>query len=394
MTETKKPATQSVTAGRNPAWTGPIVNPAVWRASTILYDDVAALKQGQKQNADGNFFYGRRGTPTQWALSDALTEMEPGAAGTMLYPSGVAAVTGALLSVARPGDTVLMLDSAYDPTRSFCDGFLKDFGVDTVYYDPLIGGDIVSLFTAKTRAIFMESPGSHSFEVQDVPAITAAAKTRGITTIIDNTWATPLFFSAMAHGVDMSVIAGTKYIVGHSDAMIGSVTANAGHYPAVRKTAQGLGAHVGADDAWLALRGLRTLHVRLQQHQASALKIAHWLKEQPQIASVLHPALPDCPGHSLWKRDFLGSTGLFSVTLKGGTEQARDAVIDALHHFGIGYSWGGFESLAVPSDPAKWRTVTTWNAAGPGIRLQIGLEDAEDLIADLAQALADYPFQD
>ncbi len=385
-----KQATQVVTGGRRAAWTGPIVNPAVWRASTILYDDVAALKKGSNSNADGNFFYGRRGTPTQWALAEALTEMEPGAAGTMLYPSGVAAVTGALLSVLRPGDELLMLDSAYDPTRSFCDGFLKDFGVTTTYYDPLIGGGIDRILTDKTRAVFMESPGSHSFEVQDVPAIVAAARARGIVTLIDNTWATPMFFSAMANGVDLSIIAGTKYIVGHSDAMIGSVTANAAHFPALRRTAQALGAHVGPDDAWLALRGLRTLHVRLQQHQASALKIAHWLKDHPKVARVLHPALPDCPGHALWKRDFSGSTGLFSITLNGGTEAARDAVIDALHHFGIGYSWGGFESLAVPSDPAKWRTATQWKAAGPGIRLQIGLEDADDLIADLEQALALY----
>jgi cysteine-S-conjugate beta-lyase len=383
----KKPATQAVTGGRRPEWTGPIVNPAVWRASTILYDDVASLKRGGSSNSDGAFFYGRRGTPTQWALAEALTEMEPGAEGTILYSSGVAAVTGALLSVLKPGDTVLMLDSAYDPTRNFCDGFLKDFGVTTTYYDPMIGGDIAALMTAQTRAVFMESPGSHSFEVQDVPAIVAAAKARGVATIIDNTWATPLYFSAIAHGVDLSVIAGTKYIVGHSDAMIGSVTANAAYYSKLRKTAQALGAHVGPDDAWLALRGLRTLPVRLQQHQASALKIAHWLKARPEISRVLHPALPDCPGHALWKRDFRGSTGLFSIILNGGTEAARDAVIDALHYFGIGYSWGGFESLAIPSDPGKWRSATKWEAAGPGIRLQIGLEDPDDLIADLTQAL-------
>ena len=382
-----KPATQVVQGGRRPEWTGPIVNPAVWRASTILYDDVASLKAGSLTNADGEFFYGRRGTPTQWALSEALTELEPGAAGTVLYSSGVAAVTGALLSVLKPGDELLMVDSTYDPTRSFCDGFLHDFGVKTIYYDPMIGGGIVNLITSKTRAIFMESPGSHTFEVQDVPAIVAVAKARGIVTLIDNTWATPLYFSALAHGVDLSIVACTKYIVGHSDAMIGSVTANAATYPKLRKTAQTLGHHVGADDAWLALRGLRTLHVRLKQHEASALTIARWLLEQDEVATVLHPALPECPGHDLWARDFSGSTGLFSFTFKGGTEAARAAFIDGLDHFGIGYSWGGFESLAVPSDPARIRTAVPWEADGPGVRLQIGLEDEGDLIADLAAGL-------
>jgi cysteine-S-conjugate beta-lyase len=382
-----KPATQLVQGGRRPEWTGKIVNPAVWRASTILYDDVASLKAGNASNADGQFFYGRRGTPTQWALAEALTEMEAGAEGTMLYSSGVAAVTGALLSVLRPGDELLMVDSSYDPTRSFCDGFLSDFGVRTVYYDPMIGGAIDALVTDRTRAIFLESPGSHTFEVQDVPAIVAVAKARRLVTLIDNTWATPLYFKSIEHGIDLSIIACTKYIVGHSDAMIGSVTANAAYYPALRKTVQSLGHHVGADDAWLALRGLRTLHVRMKQHQESALKIAHWLKAQPQVARVLHPALPECPGHAFWKRDFTGASGLFSFILNGGSEVARAALIDGLQHFGIGYSWGGYESLAVPSDPARIRTAVPWHAEGPGVRLQIGLEDADDLIADLAEGL-------
>jgi cysteine-S-conjugate beta-lyase len=387
VTKKKSPATQVVQAGRRPEWTGAIVNPPVWRASTILYDDVAALKAGQKTNADGNFFYGRRGTPTQWSLADALTEMEPGAAGTMLYSSGVAAVTGALFSCLKPGDELLMVDSVYDPTRNFCDGFLKRFGVTTRYYDPVIGADIAALISDRTGAIFMESPGSHSFEVQDVPAIVAVASARKITTLIDNTWATPLFFSAMAHGVDLSVIACTKYIVGHSDVMLGSVTANAATYPALRKTAQMLGHQVGADDAWLAARGLRTLHVRMQQHQASAIRIATWLKAQPEVARVLHPALPDCPGHDLWLRDFTGSSGLFSFILNGGDANASAALIDGLDHFGIGYSWGGYESLAVPSDPTPYRSAVPWPAQGPGIRLQIGLEDPEDLIADLSAGL-------
>jgi cysteine-S-conjugate beta-lyase len=380
-------ATQAVQGGRRPEWTTGIVNPPVWRASTILYDDVAALRAGTKSNADGKLFYGRRGTPTQWSLADALTEMEPGAAGTMLYSSGVAALTTALLSVLRPGDQLLMTDSAYDPTRIFCDRLLKAFGIETLYYDPLIGGGIETLISERTRAIYMESPGSLTFEVQDVPAIVAVAKARGIVTLIDNTWATPLFLKTVALGVDLSIMACTKYIVGHSDTMIGSVTANAAHWQALRFTTQELGHHVGPDDAWLAARGLRTLDVRMQRHQASALEIAHWLRNQPEVAQVLHPALPDCPGHSLWQRDFGGSSGLFSFVLDGGDDVARAALIDGLAHFGIGYSWGGFESLAIPADPASIRTATRWHAEGPLVRLQIGLEDPADLIDDLAAGL-------
>ena len=384
---TTRPATQAVQGGRRAEWTQGIVNPPVWRASTILYDDVAALRAGVKSNADGKLFYGRRGTPTQWSLADALTEMEPGAAGTMLYSSGVAALTTALLSLLRPGDQLLMTDSAYDPTRIFCDGLLQRFGVETIYYDPLIGGAIEALITPHTRAIFMESPGSLTFEVQDVPAIVAVAKAHGITTLIDNTWATPLFLKTMALGVDLSIMACTKYIVGHSDAMIGSVTANAAHWQALRLSTQQLGHHVGPDDAWLAARGLRTLDVRMQRHQASALEIAHWLRDRPEVARVLHPALPDCPGHAVWQRDFTGSSGLFSFILDGGGEAARAALIDGLEHFGIGYSWGGFESLAIPADPASIRTATQWHAGGPLVRLQIGLEDPADLIEDLAAGL-------
>ena len=386
----KRPATQVVQGGRRDEWTQAIVNPPVWRASTTLYANVAALYAGVKSNEDGKLFYGRRGTPTQWSLAEALTEMEPGAAGTMLYSSGVAALTSALLSVLRPGDQLLMPDSAYDPTRIFCDRFLKNFGVETIYYDPLIGGGIDALITSKTRAIFMESPGSLTFEIQDVPAIVAVAKARGITTLIDNSWATPLFLKTMALGVDLSIMACTKYIVGHSDAMIGSVTANTDHFAALRFTSQELGHHVGPDDAWLAARGLRTLDVRMQRHQESALIIAHWLRDQPEVAQVLHPALPDCPGHSHWQRDFSGSSGLFSFILNGGDDTACAALIDGLEHFGIGYSWGGFESLALPVAPSKIRTATSWSAPGPLIRLQIGLEDSADLIADLAAGLARF----
>ncbi|MBK8628979.1 MAG: cystathionine beta-lyase [Sphingomonadales bacterium] len=387
MSTDKKPATRVTTAGRRPEWTGPVVNTPVWRASTILYDSVADLRQGPKSNADGHWFYGRRGTPTQWALAEALTELEPEAAGTMLYPSGVAAVAGALMSVLKPGDHLLMVDSAYDPSRSMCTGLLADWGVETTFYDPLIGAGIAALIQPNTRTIFMEAPGSLTFEVQDVPAIVAAAKARGVTTLIDNTWATSLFFQPLSLGVDLSIVALTKYVVGHSDGMAGAVTANAATYPALRDTAQRLGQYLSPDDAWLALRGLRTMEVRLRQHQASALEIARWLEDQPEVARVLHPALPSCPGHENWTRDFTGSSGLFSFILNGGKEAARATLIDGLEHFGIGYSWGGFESLALPVDPAQYRTATRWQAEGPVVRLQIGLEDVADLIADLRAGL-------
>ena len=388
-----RPATQVVRGGRRDEWTSGIVNPALWRASTILYPDVAALTKGTATNEDGKLFYGRRGTPTQWSLAEALTEMEPGAAGTMLFSSGVAAVTTALLSILKPGDHLLMTDSAYDPTRIFCDGFLADWGVSTTYYDPLVGGDIAGLCTDRTRAIFLESPGSLTFEVQDIPAIVAVAKVRGIITMADNTWATSLFLKPLSLGVDMSILACTKYIVGHSDVMIGSVSANDACWPALRKTAQALGQYVSPDDAWLASRGLRTLDVRMQRHQESALKIALWLDAQPEVARVLHPALPSCPGHALWQRDFEGSAGLFTFILNGGDDVARAALIDGLDLFGIGYSWGGFESLAIPANPARIRTATSWRAEGPAVRLQIGLEDVDDLIADLALGLARFARQ-
>ena len=378
------PATTVVQAGRRPEWTGPIVNTPVHRASTILYDDCAHLARGVAGNTDGDWFYGRRGTPTQWSLADALTALEPGAAGTMLYPSGVAAIASALLGLLAPGDELLMVDSVYDPTRRLCDVYLAGRGIATTYYDPLIGGGIDALIGARTRAIFMESPGSLTFEVQDVPAIAAVARACGVTTLIDNTWATPLYFPALSHGVDLSILACTKYIVGHSDVMLGSVTATPATWPTLRETAQILGQHVSPDDAYLAARGLRTLDVRLARHRDSGLKIARWLAEQPGVARVLHPAFG--PQRALFERDFAGSTGLFGFTLTTPGPQAAARVIDALRHFGIGYSWGGFESLALPVEPSRCRTARPWDG-GTVIRLQIGLEDPRDLMDDLAQAL-------
>lgn len=394
--DTRRPSTKVVQAGRKAEWTGMpgqpggIVNPPVWRASTILYDDVAHLRAALS-NTHERLFYGRKGTPTAWSLADALTSLEPGAHATALFPSGVAAIACALMGVLRPGDELLMVDSAYDPTRAFCEKVLKPFGVETIYYDPTIGAGIADLCTERTRAIFLESPGSLTFEVQDVPAIVSVAKARDIVTMMDNTWATSLYFQPLQHGVDMAILACTKYIVGHSDVMIGSVTANAATWEMVRSSAQLFGQMTSPDDAWLASRGLRTLGVRLAQHQANALAVAQWLSEQPDVAQVLHPALPGCPGHDLWKRDFTGSSGLFTFVLAGGTDakaaKARAALIDGLVHFGIGYSWGGFESLALPVDPHRYRSATQWKADGLAIRLNIGLEDPADLIADLQAGL-------
>jgi cystathionine beta-lyase len=313
--------------------------------------------------------------------------MEPEAAGTMLFPSGVAAVVTALLSILKPGDELLMVDSAYGPTRAFCEGFLKEFGVATRYYDPLIGQDIAALCSEKTRAIFLESPGSLTFEVQDIPAIVAVAKGRGIATLIDNTWATPLLLPALGLGVDISIIACTKYIVGHSDAMLGSVTANAAHWPALRRRALGLGQMASPDDAWLGARGLRTLDIRLTRQGESSVEIARWLESRPEVRRVLHPALPSCPGHDVFVRDFRGPAGLFSIELAEPSDKARTAFIDALALFGIGYSWGGYESLALPVDPGRLRTAAAWKDRGPLVRFNIGLEDRADLIADIDQAL-------
>ena len=390
MSDKEKPATKIVSAGRRKEWTQGIVNPPVWRASTILYDDVAALRANNKADTHHTLFYGRRGTPTQWSLADALTELEPGAEATLLYPSGVAAMSSVLLALLSPGDHLLIPDSAYDPTRNFAGGMLRRMGVATTFYDPLLGTGIAGLCQENTRVILMESPGSLTFEVQDIPAIVEVAKGRGIATILDNTWATPLLLPAIAMGIDYSMLACTKYVVGHSDVMLGSVTVAQGKYDALRNATYQLGQMASPDDAWLAARGLRTMAVRLAQHGRAALQIAQWLKTRPEVARVLHPALPECPGHEFFVRDFAGASGLFSFVLQGGDEAERAALIDGLAHFGIGYSWGGYESLAIPADPHKIRTATKWEAEGPVVRLQIGLEDPDDLIADLEAGLARF----
>ncbi len=379
----RRDATRVVTAGRRDEWTQGIVNTPVWRASTILYDSVADMRAAVK-DTHHRLFYGRRGTPTQWALADALNELEPGAEGTFLYGSGVAAIAAALLSVLSSGDELLMIDTAYDPTRSMATSLLARMGITTRFFDPMIGAGIADMIGDKTRAIMLESPGSLTFEVPDLPAIIAAAKARGVATLLDNTWATPLLFPAIEKGIDLTILACTKYIVGHSDAMLGSVTAGPGYFAALRDTSFQLGQIASPDDCWLGSRGLRTMAVRLAQHDRSARQIAAWLSTRPEVAAVLHPAFPDCPGHAHFLRDFKGASGLFAFVFAGGDDAARSAFIDGLELFGIGFSWGGFESLAVPVNPERYRSVTTRADAGPVVRLQIGLEDADDLIADLA----------
>jgi len=385
----KRPDTRLIHGGRRREWRGQLVSPPVHRGSTILFDTMSDLRA--RRPGFGSYYYGLHGTPTQWALAEALTELEPGAAGTVLTSSGLAAVTNALLAVLSSGDELLVVDSAYGPTRGFCDSLLARLGISVRYYDPLTGAeDLAALAGEKTRAILLESPGSLTFEVQDVPAICAMASRRGIVTLLDNTWATPLLFPAMRAGVDISILALTKHVGGHSDLLLGAITANERWFGKVQRTVFGLGDAVSPDDAWLASRGLRTLSLRLRRHEESGLAVARWLGDHPRIARLLHPAFEGCPGHELWKRDFAGSSGLFAFVLKGGEGKDRDSLLDRLDLFGLGYSWGGFESLAVPADLAPGRQFAP-RLEGPAVRLHIGLENPDDLIADLDKALAGYP---
>ncbi|MDQ0468331.1 cystathionine beta-lyase [Labrys wisconsinensis] len=373
--------TRLVVGGRDPAAQHGFVNPPVYHGSTVLAPTVKDLI-GRTQK----YVYGRRGTPTSEALEEALAAVE-GAAGVVLCPSGLSAVTTALLSCLSAGDHLLMTDSAYGPTRHACDAVLGRFGIETTYYDPRIGGDIAGLMRPNTRAVYLESPGSLTFEVQDVPAIAAAAHARGATVLLDNTWATPLFFKAHAHGVDLAIQAGTKYIVGHSDAMFGTISAAASAWPRLKAFHGDTGLCAGPDDIYLAMRGLRSMGVRLRQHQESGLAVARWLAARSEVQRVLHPALPGDPGHALWQRDFTGASGLFALVLTPAPEAAVEAFLDGLKLFGLGYSWGGFESLAIPFDASPYRTASAWNPGGPCVRLHIGLEDVADLIRDLEEGL-------
>ncbi len=385
-----KPATRLVHGGRRKEWTGAVVNPPVWRASTHLYETDAERQAAGGNNADGQFFYGRRGAPTQWALAEALTQMEPGAYGTVLYPSGVAAIAGCMFAVLKPGDRLLMGDNAYDPTRSMATGLLTRMGVETTFFDPRDLDAYRALFAkGGVKAVWLESPGSLTFEVCDIPQLAAIAREHGAVSMVDNTWASPLGFAGLSHGCDIVMMSLSKHVGGHSDLMMGSASAGKRWYTALRRTSHELGQVVSPDDAALAARGLRTMGVRLEAQTRSVLKVAEWLDAQPQVAQVFCPLLPSDPGHALWTRDFTGGCGLFSFVLASDDAGASARVADALALFGIGYSWGGFESLALPITPHTYRTVMPDPCAGrPALRLSIGLEDTGDLIADLAQALA------
>jgi cysteine-S-conjugate beta-lyase len=377
-----KPATQVVHGNRDPAASSGFVNPPVYRGSTVLFPTLDKIT-----TRDQPFTYGRRGTPTTVELESAIAALEGGAR-TILTASGYQAVTTAILAFAEAGNNILMTDSVYQPTRTFCDRMLAKLGVTTTYYDPAIGAGIADLIADNTVLIFTESPGSLTFEVQDIPAIAAVARARSLWLLMDNTWASPLYFKPFTHGADVSIQALTKYVVGHSDALLGSVTANeraTRHLLAAKET---LGVCPGSEETWLALRGLRTLDVRLARHHASALEIAGWLAAHPAVARVMHPALPGDRGHALWQRDFLGASGLFSIVLNPVSRTALAAMLDGLRLFGMGYSWGGYESLIIPFDPVAYRTATRWPACGPALRLHIGLEDPGDLKADLAAGFA------
>ncbi|HXO71440.1 MAG TPA: cystathionine beta-lyase [Bradyrhizobium sp.] len=375
-----------VTSGRDTRAQKGFVNPPVVHGSTVLYPTAEDLHAHR-----GEFQYGRYGTPTTRALQDALIALEgPNCAGVGLAPSGLAAISTTLLAVLKAGDHLLACDNSYRPTRNFCNGVLARYGVETTYYDPMIGAGIAGLFKPNTRAVVVEAPGSQSFEMPDIPAIAAVAHDKGALVIDDNTWATPLYHRSLDQGVDISMQAATKYIGGHSDIMFGTISANAKAWPKIAETIKLLGVCAGPDDVFLALRGLRTLSVRLEQHYRSGLDMARWLAARPEVAKVLHPGLESHPGHAIWKRDFTGASGLFSIVLKPAPQQAVDALLDTVKLFGMGFSWGGFESLVIPFNCADYRTATKWSPGGPTLRLHIGLEHVDDLKADLERGFAAF----
>jgi len=381
-----RPATEVAHLGRDPRRFLGAVNTPVWRASTILFRNVAELEAASRGQFPG-LSYGLHGLPTIAALQDALAALEGGHA-ALVVPSGLTATTFPLLALARPGDHVLVTDAVYGPTRRFCDNHLRRLGVDVGYYDPLLGAGIARELRSNTTIVFAESPGSLTFEVQDVPAIVTAAHAHGARVILDNTWATPLGFRAFDHGVDVAVQAATKYIGGHSDVLLGAVVANEPTFGALHRLWTDMGITASSDDCFLALRGLRTLAVRLARHQANALAVAAWLQAQPEVREVLYPALPGAPGHALWKRDFLAASGLFGVVLHPVDAVRIARMLDGLRLFGLGWSWGGFESLVIPTWPERSRTVTTWDPSAPTLRFAIGLEDPQDLIEDLDEGFA------
>ena len=374
------------TAGRDPEANFGIVNPPVYHASTITHATVAAMREARERRFEPRIYtYGRHGTPTHSALEEAVAAVEGGERAVCLG-SGLAAINAAILAFVETGDRILMADNVYSPARRFCDSFLGRFGVETTYFDPAIGGGIADLIDERTRIVYVESPGSLTFEMTDIPAVAAPAHEAGAVVIMDNTWAAGVLFKPFEHGVDVSVQAATKYIVGHSDVMMGTIATSEALWPKVRQSAADLGANCGPDDVYLALRGLRTLGVRLRQHHENGLILARWLRDRPEVDRVLHPALPEDPGHALWKRDFSGACGLFGVVLKPAPEAAVAAMLDGMELFSMGASWGGFESLILPTNPAAIRTATRWDS-GPTIRIHAGLEDTGDLIGDLERGL-------
>jgi cysteine-S-conjugate beta-lyase len=368
--------------GRDGEQSQGFINVPPFRGSTVLYPDVATLTSRAQR-----YTYGTHGTPTTDALCAAWTDIA-GAAGTALVPSGLAAIMVALMTALSAGDHLLITDSAYAPARGFANTILKRMGIETTYYDPQIGAGIEALMRPNTRAVLTESPGSQSFEIQDVPAIAEVAHAHGACVLMDNTWATPLFFAPHAHGVDLAIEAGTKYLSGHSDLLIGLVSANEAWFQRLHRTVDQMAIPPGPEDVFLALRGLRTMELRLREAERQGLALARWLEGRPEVLRVIHPALPDHPGHRLWKRDFTGSSGLFSIVLKPASEAAVAAFLDGLELFGLGYSWAGYESLAVPFDCSSYRTATQWAPGGPAIRFSVGLEDIEDLKADLDRGFA------
>ncbi|MBB1269437.1 cystathionine beta-lyase [Shewanella sp. SR44-3] len=384
--KTQQQATQIVSAGREKKFTQGVINPPVVRASTVVFDTLEQMQFAIKNKTNGTLFYGRRGTSTHFAFQQAISELE-GGAGTALYPCGAAAISAALLSFLKSGDHLLMLDSVYEPTRALCDTLLAGFGITTSYYDPMIGAGITALIQPNTKVIFLESPGSITMEVQDVPTLCRIAHEHGLTTMLDNTWASPINSRPFEMGVDISIQAATKYIVGHSDVMLGTATANAAHWPTLREHSYLMGQTTSPDDVYLATRGLRTLGVRMAQHEKNALEVARWLQTRAEVDHIRHPMFDTCPGHEFFKRDFSGANGLFSFVLKQGSPQALKAFVEGMQHFKMGFSWGGFESLILSvSGIDKIRTVTPWDKSKPLMRLHVGLEDPQDLIADLERA--------
>ena len=382
-----KDETIAVVAGRDPKAHYGAVNTPIYRASTILFETFEDFAAAVHDPANYKFTYGRTGTPTSASLENAIARLE-GGAHCRLAPSGLAAITTALLAFLSSGDHLLMTLGAYHPTHNFCDSLLKQFGIETTYYEPLIGADIEKLIRSNTKVVFVESPSTALFEVQDIPAIAQVAHARGVIVMMDNTWASPLYFKPFKHGVDVSIQAATKYIVGHSDAMLGSITCTEAGWEKVKNAHRFLGQMAGPDDTFLALRGLRTLAARLPVHHRNGVALARWIATQPEVEHVYHPALESDPSYALWKRDFLGASGLFSFRLKPWvTREALGAMLEALELFGIGASWGGFESLVLPFRLKTYRSVSKEDDRWV-VRVHAGLENVEDLKADLETGFA------